>query len=128
MGRVENQRSEHSTNSTYGAYEGDPLPPIPVKRLDPDLPMPMRAHPDDAGADLYSAEDLVLEPGERALVATGIVPLEVVLAAEPESQRVPVDLAHRTVVRAECRENRGCRSRNEAICASFSARNSEQVM
>ena len=34
--------------------------------------MPMRAHPEDAGADLYSAEDLVLQPGERALVATGV--------------------------------------------------------
>ena len=34
--------------------------------------MPMRAHPEDAGADLYSAVDLVLQPGERALVATGV--------------------------------------------------------
>ncbi len=41
-------------------------------RLDPDLPLPRRAHPGDAGADLYSAEDLTLQPGERALVGTGI--------------------------------------------------------
>lgn len=34
--------------------------------------MPNRAHPEDAGADLYSAEDLVLQPGERALVGTGV--------------------------------------------------------
>ena len=69
MGRVENQNSTHSN---FGDSKGDPLPPIPVKRLDPYLPMPMRAHPEDAGADLYSAQDLVLQPGERALVATGV--------------------------------------------------------
>lgn len=32
----------------------------------------MRAHPEDAGADLYAAEDVVLEPGQRALVRTGV--------------------------------------------------------
>lgn len=32
----------------------------------------MRAHPGDAGVDLCTTEDLVLEPGERALVGTGI--------------------------------------------------------
>ena len=40
--------------------------------LDPDLPAPRYAHPGDAGADLHSAEDLVLEPGHRALVRTGV--------------------------------------------------------
>ena len=45
---------------------------ISIKRLDPELPLPSYAHPGDAGADLYSAEDLTLDPGERALVATGI--------------------------------------------------------
>ncbi|MGC2749917.1 MAG: dUTP diphosphatase, partial [Pseudolabrys sp.] len=30
------------------------------------------AHPGDAGADLHSAVDLTLDPGERALVPTGI--------------------------------------------------------
>lgn len=48
------------------------LPPISVKRLDPGVPLPKRAHPEDAGADLHSAEDVVLQPGERALVGTGI--------------------------------------------------------
>lgn len=32
----------------------------------------MYAHPGDAGADLRSTESLVLEPGERALVGTGV--------------------------------------------------------
>ncbi|HCT15358.1 dUTP diphosphatase [Corynebacterium nuruki] len=47
-------------------------PPLRIRRLDPDLPLPRRAHPTDAGIDLYSAEDLTLAPGERALIGTGI--------------------------------------------------------
>ena len=34
--------------------------------------MPARAHDGDAGIDLYSAVDVLLPPGERALVATGV--------------------------------------------------------
>jgi dUTP pyrophosphatase len=43
-----------------------------VRRLDPDLPLPAYAHPGDAGADLVTAVDVELGPGERALVPTGI--------------------------------------------------------
>ena len=45
---------------------------ILIQRLDPDLPLPAYAHPGDAGADLTSAVDIELAPGERALVPTGI--------------------------------------------------------
>jgi len=45
---------------------------LAIKRLDPDLPLPQRAHADDAGIDLHSAENVTLQPGERALVSTGI--------------------------------------------------------
>jgi dUTP diphosphatase len=45
---------------------------VPVIRLDPDLPLPSYAHPGDAGADLVTAVDVSLRPGERALVPTGI--------------------------------------------------------
>jgi len=45
---------------------------VPVVRLDPDLPLPSYAHPGDAGADLVTAVDVTLQPGERALVPTGI--------------------------------------------------------
>lgn len=45
---------------------------LAVVRLDRDLPLPARAHDADAGVDLYTAEDVELGPGERALVATGI--------------------------------------------------------
>ena len=47
-------------------------PKLNLVRLDKDLPLPTRAHPTDAGIDLYSAEDLSLEPGERQLVGTGV--------------------------------------------------------
>lgn len=46
--------------------------PVAVRRLDPELPLPSYAHPGDAGADLYAAEDVVLAPGERKLVRTGV--------------------------------------------------------
>lgn len=34
--------------------------------------LPVYAHPGDAGADLVAAEDVVLGPGERATVPTGL--------------------------------------------------------
>lgn len=47
-------------------------PRVQLKRLDPDLPVPARAHPGDAGVDLYCTEAVHLAPGERVLVGTGI--------------------------------------------------------
>lgn len=43
-----------------------------LRRLDPDLPAPAYAHSGDAGADLVSAVDIELKPGERAVVPTGM--------------------------------------------------------
>ncbi len=45
---------------------------IAVRRLDPGLPLPAYAHPGDAGADLYAAVDVRLDPGQRATVPTGL--------------------------------------------------------
>lgn len=45
---------------------------VPIRRLDPDLPLPGYAHPGDAGADLVTAEDVELGPGQRATVRTGV--------------------------------------------------------
>ena len=47
-------------------------PELPVRRLDPGLPLPAYAHPGDAGADLCAATEVVLPPGGRATVGTGI--------------------------------------------------------
>lgn len=43
-----------------------------IQRLDPHLPMPSYARPGDAGMDLSARQDLVLGPGDRALMPTGI--------------------------------------------------------
>ena len=47
-------------------------PDVLIMRLDPGVPLPSYAHPGDAGADLTTAEDVELGPGERALVRTGL--------------------------------------------------------
>ena len=41
-------------------------------RLDPRAQVPTRAHPGDAGLDLHSVEDVILAPGARASVGTGV--------------------------------------------------------
>jgi len=47
--------------------------PVPIVRLDPDLPLPTYAHPGDAGLDLRSRIDTRVSPrGGRMLVPTGI--------------------------------------------------------
>jgi dUTP pyrophosphatase len=43
-----------------------------VVRLDRRATLPTRAHPGDAGLDLYALEPAVLAPGERASIPTGI--------------------------------------------------------
>jgi dUTP pyrophosphatase len=43
-----------------------------VQRLDPQLPLPAYALPGDAGADIVTAVDITLAPGERAVLPTGI--------------------------------------------------------
>jgi len=59
------------------AEPGGRYPPcvlhVPVRRLDPDLPLPAYAKPGDAGVDLRATESVTLLPGGgRALVPTGI--------------------------------------------------------
>jgi dUTP pyrophosphatase len=45
---------------------------VHVKRLDADVELPAYAYEGDAGLDLRSAVDVVLEPFERALIPTGL--------------------------------------------------------
>lgn len=50
--------------------------------------MPSRAHDGDAGVDLYSAQDVELAPGQRALVSTGVavaIPYGMVGLVHPRS-------------------------------------------
>lgn len=47
--------------------------PVPIVRLDPDLPLPAYAHAGDAGLDLRAREDgVVAAGGGRLLMPTGI--------------------------------------------------------
>jgi dUTP pyrophosphatase len=45
---------------------------VQVRRLDPGVALPAYALPGDAGADIVSAVDITLAPGERAVVPTGL--------------------------------------------------------
>jgi dUTP pyrophosphatase len=50
-----------------------PMTPLPVRRLDPDLPLPAYARAGDAGLDLLARTDVELAPGGgRAVVPTGL--------------------------------------------------------
>jgi len=42
-----------------------------LKRLKEDAKIPCYAHEGDAGLDLFSAEEVTIEPGERKLIGTG---------------------------------------------------------
>ncbi|HEX7306127.1 dUTP diphosphatase [Lentzea sp.] len=43
-----------------------------LTRLDPGVPVPAYARPGDAGADLVTTSDVVIPPGERVVVGTGV--------------------------------------------------------
>ena len=45
---------------------------LKVKRIHPEAKLPVYGHPGDAGLDLYSVVDRVLEPAEAYAVPTGI--------------------------------------------------------
>lgn len=45
---------------------------VPVRLLTPTAQLPRQAHEGDAAFDLCADEDVVLEPGRRAVVGTGI--------------------------------------------------------
>ena len=54
--------------------DAEEVPPLEVllTRLDPEVPVPGYSHAGDAGADLVTTRNLMLGPGERAVVGTGI--------------------------------------------------------
>jgi dUTP pyrophosphatase len=45
---------------------------VAIRRLRPDARVPRQAYEGDAGLDLAACDPVVLEPGERAVVATGL--------------------------------------------------------
>uniref|UniRef100_UPI003FA6FDA8 dUTP diphosphatase n=1 Tax=Rhodococcus sp. H36-A4 TaxID=3004353 RepID=UPI003FA6FDA8 len=63
--------SDDPNSASADIGEVDPST-VALKRLDPDLPVPKRAHDGDAGVDLYITADVSLAPGQRLVVGTGI--------------------------------------------------------
>ena len=45
---------------------------LPFRKLRPDAKLPAAQHAGDAGLDLCSAVDVVVEPGERVMIPTGV--------------------------------------------------------
>ena len=45
---------------------------LPFRKLRPDAKLPAAQHRGDAGLDLCSAVDVVVEPGERVMIPTGV--------------------------------------------------------
>jgi dUTP pyrophosphatase len=45
---------------------------LPFRRLRPEAALPSAHHPGDAGLDLRAAIDVVVEPGERVMIPTGV--------------------------------------------------------
>ena len=45
---------------------------LKIKKLHPDAKLPCYANSGDAGLDIYSVEDVEINPGERKMISTGI--------------------------------------------------------
>lgn len=63
--------NDQSTGHGPPSGTGRPIS-VALQALDPGLPPPGYARPGDAGADLRSRVDVILAPGERSLVPTGV--------------------------------------------------------
>ncbi len=72
--RLERTRSAGPSADPDGVGDGAAKSDVDVlvTRLDPGLPLPSYAHPGDAGADLCTAVDAVVDPGERTVLPTGL--------------------------------------------------------
>ena len=45
---------------------------VKIQKTDLEIKTPTYAHAGDAGMDLYAAENIIIKPGERKVVATGV--------------------------------------------------------
>ena len=63
---------QHQTSSTQRQNLKSKILNLELKRFSPTAKLPTRAHPSDAGLDLYSNDYYSLMPSERAIVQTGI--------------------------------------------------------
>ena len=92
------------------------------RKIDAEAKLPSYAHPGDAGMDVCSAEEAVLQPGERKLVRTGLV---MMLPPDAEAQVRPrsgLALKHGvTVLNTPGTIDAGYRGEVGVILANFGA-------
>lgn len=58
--------NDHGWTSRMNAVD------VLIRRIDPEMPLPKRQHPGDAGFDLHTTRGAVLGCGQRELLPTGI--------------------------------------------------------
>lgn len=63
--------SELLDKTTQGYTLGQPNN-LRIKLLNENATMPQRNNPTDSGLDLFASEDVIIEPGETAIVKTGV--------------------------------------------------------
>jgi len=56
----------------FGTETDADVPNLKVVRLEKEARIPARSNSTDAGADLFSTEDVMIHPGDRKTVGTGI--------------------------------------------------------
>jgi len=56
----------------YRPETDEDIPHVRVVLLEADAKVPVRSNPSDAGADLFSTESIMIHPGERKTVGTGV--------------------------------------------------------
>lgn len=71
---MNNPTTAHGTgvSAFYNMNTYESRPSIPCLQVNPNAQLPQRQHSTDAGADLFSCEDIDLYPEETKLVGTGI--------------------------------------------------------
>ena len=63
---------ENEKKTNWSQKKSDLPGVLRVRRLDPKAALPTRAHPDDAGLDLYALEDVEIESNGGELLRTGV--------------------------------------------------------
>jgi dUTP pyrophosphatase len=58
--------------SQNDSFFPNPIEKIEVLKVSSEATLPTRAHPEDAGMDMYSLEDVILEPSQGKVTKTGI--------------------------------------------------------
>lgn len=93
---------------------------VAFRRVHPDAVLPAYAHEGDAGMDVRSVEDLVIPPGGRALVHTGLVMQLPPLAEAQVRPRSGLALKHGvTVLNSPGTIDAGYRGEVGVILANF---------